>query len=117
MGKLAIFVLGVAIGSTWLTSHQATSTAVCADSARSSESAPARAVPDDHGHDEYMDKLRGVGGELWHRIVQPMLASAATHTLDALLDLLHTVADNSSSDARARASLDRRTPAADTRGR
>jgi hypothetical protein len=110
MGKLAIFVLGVVIGSTWLTSHQAGSTTVCADSARSSQSAPVRSEPDDQ-HD-YLDKIRNVGGELWQRIVRPMLASAASHTLDALIDLLRTVADNSSGEARSHASLDRKAPAA-----
>jgi hypothetical protein len=111
MVKLAIFVLGVMIGSTWLTSRQASSTTVCMDSTRSDESAPAQPEPRDH--DDYLDKIRSVGGELWHRVVQPALASAAAHTLDALINLLHSVADNSSNDGRARASLDRKAPAAD----
>jgi hypothetical protein len=108
MVKLAIFVLGVLIGSTWLTGRQAVSATVCVDSARSSKSAGAGSEPADH--DDYMDKIRVVGGELWHRIVQPMVASAATHTLDALTNLLRNIADNLSSEGRSHASLDRKAP-------
>ena len=110
IGKLAIFVLGVAIGSSWLTGRQAASMPVCVDSVPGSKNAPARSHPEDH--DDYMDKLRVVGGELWHRIVQPMVASAAAHTLDALMNLLRNAADNAHSDGRSHASLDPKAPAA-----
>jgi hypothetical protein len=115
IGKLAIFVLGVAIGSSWLTDRQAASVPVCVDSAPGSKSAPAQSDQEDH--DDSMDKLRVVGGELWHRIVQPMVASAAAHTLDALMDLLRNAADHAQSDGRSHASLDPKAPAARPRAR
>ena len=115
MGKLAIFVLGVAIGSTWLTGRQAASATICAESATSSERAPARSEPRDQ--DDYLGKIRVLGGELWHRFVQPALASAATHTLDALTQLVRNIADNASSGARSQASLDRNAPVASTPAR